>query len=74
MGEFSERCETCGHLIAAHDPVAGCQERVPGTMERMPGACGCGLPPVLADVLQFRTRSERDAAADAASTGNDADD
>jgi hypothetical protein len=27
----------------------------------MPGSCGCGAPPVLADVIPFRTRSERDA-------------
>jgi hypothetical protein len=43
-----------------HDPATGCTERVPGTKERMPGACGCGTPPVLADVLPFRTRSARD--------------
>lgn len=61
MGENGERCAVCGHLFSAHDPVAGCTERVPGTMQRMPGACGCGAPPVLADVLPFRTRGERDA-------------
>jgi hypothetical protein len=60
MGENMERCRACGHLIAAHDPAEGCTERVPGTKERMPGACGCGLPPILADVIPFRTRSARD--------------
>jgi hypothetical protein len=43
-----------------HDAAAGCTERVPGTKERMPGACGCGTPPVLADVIPFRPRSVRD--------------
>jgi hypothetical protein len=59
MGEFSERCTTCGHLLVAHDPESGCTERVPGTKERMPGPCGCGGRPVLADVIPFRSRAER---------------
>jgi hypothetical protein len=29
-------------------------------MERMPGTCDCGAPDVLADVLPFRSRSQRD--------------
>jgi hypothetical protein len=61
MGELGERCKTCGHLLAVHDALTGCSDRVPGTMDRMPGSCGCGAPPVLADVIPFRTRSERDA-------------
>jgi hypothetical protein len=60
MGELHERCTKCGHLVTSHDPGAGCTERVPGTMERMPGTCDCGAPDVLADVLPFRSRSQRD--------------
>jgi hypothetical protein len=59
MGEMGERCPTCGHLILSHDPLIGCTERVPGTMQRMPGACECGARPVLADVLPFRSRTIR---------------
>ena len=59
MGENIDRCGVCAHLVAAHDPAVGCTERVPGTKERMPGPCGCGSPPVLADILPFRTRSAR---------------
>jgi hypothetical protein len=59
MGEIGERCTACGHLLVSHDPLTGCTERVPGMMERMPGACECGAQPVLADVLPFRSRSER---------------
>jgi hypothetical protein len=29
-------------------------------MERMPGSCDCGAPEVLADVIPFRSRSERE--------------
>lgn len=65
MGDTAERCTKCGHLVASHDPQAGCTERVPGTMDRMPGACACGAPEVLADVIPFRTRNEREAARDA---------
>jgi hypothetical protein len=61
MGEIDERCLECGHLLVAHDPVVGCTERVPGTMERMPGACECGAKPVLADVIPFRSRAAREA-------------
>ena len=53
----------CGHLIASHEPGVGCTEHVPGTMERMPGNCNCGAPEVLADVIPFRSRDERDALA-----------
>jgi hypothetical protein len=63
MGGINERCTKCGHLLASHAPDVGCTDRVPGTMERMPGACGCGAPEVLADVIPFRTRSQRDALA-----------
>jgi hypothetical protein len=66
MGDTHERCTKCGHLLASHEPGIGCTERVPGTMERMPGTCDCGAPEVLADVLPFRTRSERDAGRSAA--------
>jgi hypothetical protein len=60
MGELQARCTKCGHLLISHEP-SGCTERVPGTMERMPGTCDCGAPEVLAEVLPFRSRSERDA-------------
>jgi hypothetical protein len=59
MGEFAERCTRCGHLLVAHDSEDGCSERVPGTKERMPGPCGCGGKPVLADVIPFRSRADR---------------
>jgi hypothetical protein len=62
MGETHDRCLECGHLLLSHETGTGCTERVPGTMARMPGTCDCGSPEVLADVIPFRTRSERDAA------------
>ena len=62
MGDGQDRCVKCGHLLEAHVPGVGCTDRVPGTMERMPGTCDCGAPEVLADVLPFRSRDERDAA------------
>jgi len=63
MGGINEHCTKCGHLLASHAPDVGCTHHVPGTIERMPGACGCGAPEVLADVIPFRTRSQRDALA-----------
>jgi hypothetical protein len=65
MRDAGDRCTKCGHLLQTHDPQVGCTERVPGTMERMPGPCTCGAPEVLADVIPFRSRIERDAARDA---------
>jgi len=64
MADDFERCATCGHLLTSHDPQVGCTEHVPGTLERIPGPCGCGAPEVLADVIPFRSRSERDKARD----------
>jgi hypothetical protein len=46
-------------MLQSHEPI--CTERVPGTMERMPGTCNCGAPEVLAEVIQFRSRSQREA-------------
>ncbi len=60
MGEEDGRCTRCGHLLASHEPGVGCTEHVPGTMERMPGTCNCGAPGVLADVIPFRSRDERE--------------
>ena len=62
MGDKNDRCTKCGHWLLSHEPEAGCTERVPGTMERMPGKCNCGAPEVLADVIPFRSRSDREAA------------
>jgi hypothetical protein len=31
-------------------------------MERMPGTCDCGAPEVLANIIPFRSRNERNAA------------
>jgi hypothetical protein len=61
MGDSYDRCTDCGHLLVSHEPGVGCSERVPGTMERMPGTCGCGAPQILADILPFRSRNDRDA-------------
>jgi hypothetical protein len=41
-------------------------------MKRMPGTCDCGAPEVLADVLPFRSRTERDAARGIIGPGEDA--
>lgn len=60
MGEENDRCARCGHLIASHEPGVGCSEHVPGTMKRMPGTCKCGAPEVLAAVIPFRSRTERE--------------
>jgi hypothetical protein len=59
MGDTNERCTKCGHPAASHKSGV-CIERVPGTMERMPGPCNCGVPPVLAEVIPFRARNERE--------------
>ena len=61
MGDDNDRCNACGHPLSAHDPHAGCTDRVPGTMERMPGACACGAKKALADVIPFRSRAAREA-------------
>jgi hypothetical protein len=65
MGD-DERCPSCGHLLTTHDPVVGCTDRVPGTKDRMPGACACGAKKVLADVIPFRSRAMREIEANGA--------
>lgn len=65
MGDEGVRCLKCGHLSASHDPETGCTERVPGTKDRMPGPCACGAREVLADIIPFRSRTERNATLDA---------
>lgn len=62
MGDRDDHCADCGHLLESHEPGLGCTERVPGTMERMPGTCDCGAPEVLANIIPFRSRNERNAA------------
>jgi hypothetical protein len=59
MGDNDERCMKCRHPVTSHAPETGCSERVPGTLERMPGPCNCGATGVLADVIPFRSRNER---------------